>query len=216
MKNYNYPDVKSFYLSADSTPIGNHPLSLATHLRAVVDLLLDTTRDNGYDWCENHSCNCGLLARSILGCSPEALINALRLLPARNNSFVFVRPECEEVHFSQALRWSGHVAGLCAFNQTETLREILQRLSNAGLLPEDYRHLEFLCHPHLNGGLIAWSPSDSDIVASDPSNVATYCLRWAQAIEAFHAARASEVTEAIETTMEAGVVEEATNKVETT
>ncbi len=87
-----------------------------------------------YDWHKPHSCNCGVVAQTLLGVKREEL------------------KELYEPHQSRLSRggvsisWKNAVRYFCPISG-ERLPEIFQRLQDAGLSPADIAHLEYLENP---------------------------------------------------------------------
>lgn len=157
--------------------IGDRPLSLATHLRATIDLLLDQGR-SGYKWCDTGSCNAGLIACVITGYTRQQLVHAV----------TFAGPVgC----------WNTMMRDICPHNTGRPWPAVYQQLLNAGLEPSDPGHLELLNHPELADpswtirnvgfGLVGAYRNDGQDAYSNPECVAAYMLRWVGLIETFHA-----------------------------
>ncbi len=172
--------------STEKKNIGDRPLSLATHLRATVDLLLDTTTSNTYNWSNCTLCNCGMLARTILRLSRVELGDQLN-----------------------ATRKWGTWTTMAAFVESEDTPEgIFKDLITAGMDLRDFEHLEFLSHPDL--AKPEWitraklnftvdylvdpdfNPEMEVLTLADNQhyrvveNAAYYLLAWAKVIEFFH------------------------------
>ncbi len=155
--------------------IGDRPLSLAAHLRAAVDLLLDEAGTQ-YRWADYASCNCGLLARCITGNSVHEIRWTASHLASLTAAKSFAR-----------VGWTVLAESFCP--QTGApMYLIFQQLLAAGLVTEDFEHLEYLKHPDLISP--AWL-AERDHYA-DRKNAAAYLQKWAETIEAFHAAKPAE------------------------
>lgn len=165
----------------NTTPllIGDRPLSLAAHLRHVSSLL--STKAVGYDWKLYNACNCGLLARSILGLTSGELLAQLEEI------------ERGVPHAEGSLpTWTSMSKTYCPLNPDIPAASIFKTLRNAGLSQTDFNHVEYLSHPEL---------SKVGSAKERFTDVAAYMTRWAEVIEAFHAAKTSAadaVLEAIE------------------
>lgn len=149
--------------------IGTRPLSLAGHLRHLAQLL--TANVVVYDWQFPNRCNCGLLARSITGMTQEQLDKALQPLVAGAN-----HPR------DRAVTWAHHATAYCPFNPDIPATGIFSQLRAAGLTQADFSHLEGLSHPELR---LDWKAKHA---FTDRLNVIVYLNRWADKIEAYHAA----------------------------
>lgn len=141
-----------------TTHIGDRPLSLAIHLRNAVNLLLDEANVE-YNWNQHEQCNCGLLARCIAGLEKEDLKNAVKE--------------------AKMPGWGWTTLVTCNLTGTP-LEKIVATLLEAGLRTDDFYHLEFLRHRHLQK-----ERDDYKVRA----NAARYLQRWAEEIEKFHAAK---------------------------
>lgn len=154
-------------------PIGDRPLSLASHLRRVANLV--SSDSISYDWLELESCNCGLLARSLTGYSKAQLkTDVLRTTKRRPGGG------------TGSGTWTSRAKmanDACAFNPDVKLPEILAKLKEAGLEMTDYAHLEYLSHPALRSAL-SWTFRHY----RRESAFASYCVRWAESIESYRAA----------------------------
>lgn len=156
-----------------TTPIGDRPLSLAKHLRAAVDKLLDEA-GTSYAWFNPGQCNCGLLARAI---RPELTADCARTdcrtLSATISSRIGIigRLHCR-------VGWTAVAQQYCSLTDLPT-SVVLETLFAAGMLPEDIESVEYCTHPELGGGGINWD---------DRKYAAAYLLSWSRAIEAWHAA----------------------------
>lgn len=172
--------------------IGDRSLSLAQHLRATVNLLLDQER-SGYSWASAATCNAGLLARTMLGCTEETL-----------------RATVAELRRSDRVRspaWCHMMTDVCPHNPGEQWPDLFKRLIEGGLEPTDPAHLEGLTHPELRDptwvSLIDnWAAKhvmmlpNGNGAFNNPACVAAYMQRWAERIEAFHAAHPEQPQEA--------------------
>lgn len=177
--------------------IGDRPLSLAAHLRAAVNLLLDEAGTQ-YSWDNMTQCNCGLLARCITDWTEEKRIATHERLRARQSGrtgsakgwwIIF----CDD---RGAISWTGHVRGRCLLTRTP-MAEVIGALFAAGMDESDFEHVEYLCHPELMDG----ASCDSRSAA------AAYLQRWAEAIERFHAEAAkTETPVALDTMTESAVL----------
>lgn len=150
-----------------SKPIGDRPLSLAAHLRRVANLV--SSNAIPYNWGHCSQCNCGLLARSILGVSRNELNDLLT-----------------SIH---GLTWTAmakSTSEACAFNPNVSMPTIFKQLQCAGLLLTDLHHLEHLSHDELRGWIFRRDKRNA-------ANFVRYCKRWAAAIESYRAAYAEPV-----------------------
>lgn len=176
-------------------------------------MLLDTTTPSSYNWQEQSSCNCGMVARAIMGDttgnfviqSVQSLVNRYYGFPERTHVLqcMFSKPfRNADTHST----WSNMVTDFCLLNPGQSAPEIFGRLLDAGLLVDDFVHLEHLSHPELidpkwvlgapytvedlkdrNG-----PPRHFEIAA----NAAYYMLQWAEVIETYHTANPT-VTETL-------------------
>lgn len=161
--------------------IGDRPLSLAGHLRHVAQILVESP--SSHNWRLGESCNCGLLARSITGLTSKGLDSLLEAIkPIRVT-------QSDKVYNT----WTSLAARHCPLTG-EPEADIFKRLTEAGLEPTDFAHLEYLTHPQLRAATRFQLFGKRHKAAPQ---VARYCLAWASLIEAHHAAHSdSEPTEA--------------------
>lgn len=160
------------------TNIADRPLSLAGHLRNVADQLRNGTVE--YGWGHPATCNCGLLARSVLGISRAKLE---KMIPEESGTWQeFADEQCP-------------LSGL-------PHKKIFRQLTQAGFVFGDFKHLESLSHrsilakttktlitkrflrPDIKTEINLVSHKDSEY------EVALYMETWAGMIEEFNKANA--------------------------
>lgn len=171
------------------TNVADRPLSLAVHMREVAHKL--SVGAVAYNWSERHSCNCGVLARQIMGLSESQL-----------------KPLISCAHEAT---WVDIANDRCSLTGI-TNDKAFAALFAAGLRFEDIGELERLSNPlvigkmrvggHLQPGLslsnLIRIPLYSKVGYRKSRNLVAYLNAWATLIEEFHAAR-----QPTEATMEA-------------
>lgn len=105
---------------------GNRPLSLAAHFRNVAALIENNLVSYAWDKCEK--CNCGLVARSIIG---ESLSEFGRSIEALNPTPDF------------CTNWTRMAEHYCPISG-EPMNWVFKKLYLAGMRYEDFGHLEHL------------------------------------------------------------------------
>lgn len=182
-----------------NTNIADRPLSLAAHLRTVGNNI--NSGALSYAWVECHSCNCGLLARSILGLSKEGINQLLAPLPLKclrggwtelANSYCPVTGMTENAIFKALL---GAGLQFADFNQLETLSnsEIAERSRRSWAVTTKVTKKRFMRSPVVVEEAAPYRPDSSAWAAG-------YMWTWASMIEEFHASKAPAV--ATDTAME--------------
>ena len=151
--------------------IADRPLSLAVHLRHVASLL--TSQSVVYAWNFPHQCNCGLLARSILGITASELSDRLKKLEDN------IPPRKDGLRAT----WKQQSKAYCPISPEIPATDIFATLRAAGLNQTDFDHVEMLSHPELKADWKApkWH--------TERLNVIHYFNTWAAKIEAFHAVK---------------------------
>ncbi len=146
----------------------NRPLYLAGVLDNAADELKGIWF--GYEWNDRTRCNCGVVARLILGTSATKLRH---LLPPiyEGGAFCPTWAAMTEIHCPDT--------GLA---QNEVFRALL----NAGLRREDFTHLEKLSHPRVVARMKPHRRTKQVVCCSRKSDVIAYLRGWATGIEEFH------------------------------
>ncbi|MCB9600218.1 MAG: hypothetical protein H6720_07675 [Sandaracinus sp.] len=102
-----------------------HPTAILVHSLRLAALRLEDGAK--YRWSHYGMCNCGHLAQVITGVSPSTLQRAA---------------------FGRSGDWGEQGRDYCP-DSGLPMDEILGHMIDAGMEPEDFRHLERLTHPHV-------------------------------------------------------------------
>jgi hypothetical protein len=111
---------------------------LITALNAVVMALESQTIH--YDWAQQSSCNCGVVAQAILGVDAIALSKLREPMFERYRQLLRGAGKKPQQTWREAIQWTCPITG-------ENNMEIMRRLTAAGLSTHDMAHLEFLSNP---------------------------------------------------------------------
>lgn len=183
-------------MNASENSVANRPLSLATHLRAVATHLRNNTLH--YDWKFADRCNCGLLARSILGISAKEL--AVKLEAHGHSEFA-------TAEFPSTMpTWRERAANHCPLTGIPR-DEIFRGLHAAGLQFRDYTELENQSNAEVREQIARQftitetkkrmfrSPVEVKknvaVRKDDHLSLIAYLESWARLIEEYHAAHAT-------------------------
>ncbi len=165
------------------TNVADRPLSLAAHLRSLGDKLRRNTLT--YAWDNRSKCNCGLLARTIIGCSSEQLDKMLNV--------------------QVKATWRDLANERCSLTGIST-DKVFSALMKAGLQFDDITELEFMSNVDVIERVKAgeWTHTVTrkrflrrpkkvmepiPIKHDNAAALVTYVETWAKMIEEFHAAR---------------------------
>jgi hypothetical protein len=149
----------------------DRPLHLAGVLDNAADELARTWL--GYEWNDRTRCNCGIVARHVLQTTPAELS---RMLPPLSDSGEF-RPT-----------WRAMTEAHCPDSNLPR-NEVFARLLAAGLLRDDFAHLEDLAHPEIVAAMAPLRRKTGPVQRTRKSDVVAYLRAWALGIERFHDAR---------------------------
>jgi len=93
-----------------------------------------------YQWERQESCNCGVVAQAILG------TNLYSLRREFDEGYGVILPHMKKTDIPIDHTWKNLVKFGCSITG-EPLLDILKRLKEAGMSPEDIVHLEYMSHP---------------------------------------------------------------------
>ncbi len=116
----------------------NKKEKLISSLNIVINALENDTIH--YDWVKQQSCNCGLVAQTILGNSSEELNDRV------NSEGIFNRELFKNKLGSDDVTWKNAVKMWCPI-AGKPMKQIFSDLEEAGLSKEDIVHLEFMDNP---------------------------------------------------------------------
>lgn len=159
-----------------SPHIGNRPVSLAQQLRLTAHYI-ESGRVK-YNFTDGHTCNVGCLARVVTGLDAYSLAGELAAIYAPIRALRSDAPNIWD-------NWSNTAKNACPLDGS-TAKGVVGKLQDAGMLVEDFDHLEHLKHPEL---VTTWVVVEGVKHYAIAQNVVGYMRRWALAIEAFNAAK---------------------------
>ena len=94
-----------------------------------------------YNWVNQESCNCGVVAQAILGKPKDYIASKFDAMMKLSGG------ETVNGKYRHKYRtWKENVQQHCTITGLPTI-QILQELANAGMMPEDITHLEYLENP---------------------------------------------------------------------
>lgn len=151
---------------------------MATPTRKLIDALRVTARriESGeyrYQWTETAYCNCGLLAATVLGMSPQSMRQRLVEIDEEVNPFVSLHEiSWSAIAIQHAKHEEGEADAYFCHNSGLSVKEIVDALLEAGMVREDFHNLELL------DGL------EDSYVYDVAESVVRYMRRWADNLEA--------------------------------
>lgn len=170
------------------TNIADRPLTLAAHFRTVATLLRSNVVE--YDWYGPHSCNCGLVAQSVLGVSSDTLDKRINALAKKH--------KLSDHHWGNLAKHACPITGIPAAG-------IFSGLKGAGIEFIDFSQLEALSNLDVLARISADKTHvdtkvkrrffradvvetiQKEIEPDERPSLIVYLEAWAAMIEEFHA-----------------------------
>lgn len=116
----------------------NRKEKLISSLNIVINALENDTAH--YNWIKQHSCNCGLVAQTVLNNSPHELAKRIEKEDIFNRELFKLKLDNDNNTWKNAVKMWCPIAG-------KPMKQIFIDLEEAGLSKEDIVHLEYMDNP---------------------------------------------------------------------